>query len=68
MREAAQWIDGDSDDDEDDAEEYDDNDGEEVMQPGRLYSIHQQGDMLEFGIDSTIQSVRWDAYWSEGRY
>ena len=46
MAQATSWIggtDGDEEEDDDDDEDID-------SSPGRLYSIHQTGDMLEFGI------------------
>ena len=48
MAQATSWIDGAGDDIQDDGQ------GEEKdSSPGRLYSIHQTGDMLDFGIGTS---------------
>ena len=47
MAEATSWIGGTDGNEEEDGDEEE---GDNNSSPGRLYSIHQTGDMLEFGI------------------
>ena len=52
MAQATSWIDGAGDGMQDDGQ-GDKMDEEKDSSPGRLYSIHQTGDMLDFGIGTS---------------